>query len=370
MFIDEDKSLISLQSKVLHMVLALLWIALIYIVTKVLGQFSEITVSFAVAFFINYLLSRPVAFLTKFIRFRVISILTIYLVFATTVGTVIYYIIPAIAKQFSSLKNGLPTIIDKVDELLLQLNNFLINNYQIIIPNLSIDKEHILNQLVGFITRLNPSDFSSTTTALLTSSLTVIIYFFLTLILSFYLLADGQRAWDLFLIPFSDKLARHLNAIKKKIDHCLYAYIVGQFQIATMTSLVMLICYVILQVPYALLLGLLQMLEVVPLIGTWTAIIPALIVVLITNGPQSALIALIVYLIYSQIIRDNFVAPKIMGHALGFHPLGIMLAIIIGAKVGGLMGVIFALPILATISAVIDYNIELARLKVCMRNEE
>jgi predicted PurR-regulated permease PerM len=370
MFIDEDKSLISLQSKVLHMVLVLLWIALIYIVTRILGQFSEITVSFAIAFFVNYLLSRPVSLLTKFIRFRVLSILIIYLLFASLIGTAIYYLTPAIAGQIKSLQTGLPSLIDKLDTIVLQTNKFLNTNYQINLSVPQIDKEHILNQVIELITKLNFSDLSTTATAVLSNSFTVIVYFFMTLILSFYLLADGQRAWDLFTIPFSDKLARHLNAIKRKIDNCLYAYIVGQFQIATLTSLVMLVCYVILQVPYALLLALLQMLEVVPLLGTWAAIIPSISIVLITNGPRDALIALAIYLIYSQIIRDNFVAPKIMGHALGFHPLGIMLAIIIGAKVGGLIGIIFALPILATISAVIDYNIELARLKVSMRNED
>lgn len=370
MLIDEDKSLISLQSKALHMVLILLWIALIYIVTKVLGLFSEITVSFAIAFFINYLLSRPVEFITKFIKIRVISIVIIYLAFIAILSTIIYYLIPALAGQVTALQLSLPSILDKFDFCLFEVNKFLQANYQVSIPNLFADKEHLVNNFIEFITKLNLSDLGATAATLLGKSLTVIIYGFLTLILSFYLLADGQRAWDLFLIPFSDKIVRHLNAIKKKIDSCLYAYIVGQFQIATLTSLVMMVCYVILGVPYALLLALLQMLEVVPLIGTWAAIVPSLIIVFITSGAQNALIALIVYLIYSQIIRDNFVAPKIMGKALGFHPLGIMLAIIIGAKVGGLIGVIFALPILATISSVIDYNIEQARLKVCMRNED
>jgi predicted PurR-regulated permease PerM len=67
---------------------------------------------------------------------------------------------------------------------------------------------------------------------------------------------------------------------------------------------------------------------------------------------------------YSQIIRDNFITPRVMGSNLGFHPLAILLALLIGAQLGGIAGVIIAIPLLAVITSVIDYNLELSELKV------
>ena len=132
----------------------------------------------------------------------------------------------------------------------------------------------------------------------------------------------------------------------------------------TLTSLVMLITYFVLGVPYAMLFAFAQMLEIIPVLGTWVAIIPCITIIFFTSGVAKALVAFAVYLIYSQFVRDNFVAPKIMGNALGFHPLAIILALIIGATLRGAFGVVFALPILAIASAVVDYFVELRRLKV------
>ena len=53
-----------------------------------------------------------------------------------------------------------------------------------------------------------------------------------------------------------------------------------------------------------------------------------------------------------------------MGDALGFHPIAIILGLIIGAKLYGAFGVIFALPAMAIISAVIQYMHEINSLKV------
>ena len=124
----------------------------------------------------------------------------------------------------------------------------------------------------------------------------------LTVIISFYLLVDGKRVWELFLTPFDGKLKDHLINVKKKIDNGLYAFIIGQFQIASLTTVVMLSTYFILKVPFALVLGLAQMLEMLPVIGTWTAIVPAIIIVGFSTTFTKALIVFIVYMaLYTDI---------------------------------------------------------------------
>jgi predicted PurR-regulated permease PerM len=126
----------------------------------------------------------------------------------------------------------------------------------------------------------------------------------------------------------------------------------------------MLITYVVLNVPFALVLGLVQLLEILPVIGTWTAFVPCLIIVSFTTSVNKGLVALAVYIFYTQIIRDNFVAPRILGDNLGFHPLAIIISLMVGAKLGGIAGIILALPVLALITSIVDYNLELADLKV------
>lgn len=361
---DEEKALLSLQRKALRLVLFLLWVAIGYILIKLGSHFQEIVSAYSVAILISYLLAKPVSFLTRYIRYRAASVLLIYFGFFSSIALITYYLLPEVITQLKSLRVAMPYLIMKLDQVLIELNTFLLVNYQIQLPLEKFQEHEFIYKAVSILTNLNLHDAGATMMTLLFSSVTVILYAVMTLVLSFYLMVDGQKAWELFLMPFSDRHVKHMLAIKTRIDQLMHAYIVGQFEVALLTSSVMLITYFSLGVPYALLFGLIQMLEIIPLLGTWAAIVPCIAIIFFTSGMQKAMIAFGVYLFYTQIIRDNFIAPKILGRALGFHPLGIIIAVIVGAKLNGVFGVIFALPMLAVINAVINYFAELSRLKV------
>lgn len=365
---DEEKALISLQRKALRLVLFLLWMAVGYVLIKIGSHFQEIVSAYSVAILISYLLAKPVAFLTKYIRYRAASVLLIYFGFFSSIALVAYYLLPEIITQLKSLRVAMPYLIMKFDQVLIELNTFLLVNYQIQLPLEKLQEHDFIYKTVGTLTNLNLHDTGATMMAVLFSSVMVIFYIVMILVLSFYLMVDGQRAWELFLMPFSDRYVKHMLNIKVRIDQLMHAYIVGQFEVALLTSSVMLITYLILGVPYALLFGLIQMLEIIPLLGTWIAIIPCIVIIIFTSGMQKAMIAFGIYLFYTQMIRDNFIAPRILGRALGFHPLGIIIAVIVGAKLNGIFGVVFALPMLAVINAVINYFAELSRLKVRFNN--
>jgi predicted PurR-regulated permease PerM len=360
----EQKKLNSVRTKVYRLLLVLLSLLFVFVIIKIAAPVKEIVFSFFIALLINYLLARPVAFLSKFIKVRALVVIIIFFAIIYLVTMFTSYTIPNIAIQFKSLKTSLPALVDDFFNALYSLDVFLNSNYNLDFSFEKYNKQEIVQILGDFFTKINFASLGDTAWNLVTSSFSVILYFLLVLILSFYLLIDGDNAWRLFLVPFSPKVQIHLKEIKERIDSSLYAFVLGQFQIAFLTSSVMLITYLSMNVPYALLLGLFQMLEIVPVVGTWTAIIPSLIIVGLTVGWTKSLIALIVYLVYTQFARDNFIAPRIMGSALGFHPIGIILAIIIGAKIGGPIGVVFALPILAVINSTINYYIELSKLKI------
>lgn len=360
----DDKKLTSLKIKVYRLVLLLLSFLLGYVLLKIASPVREIVFAFLIAILINYLLAKPVAFLSKYIKLRSVVVILIFVLVIYFLILFASYLIPNIAIQFKALKTAIPALVDGFFAALVNLDSFLNTNYNLDLALEQFNKQEIVQSLVDFLTKLNVSSLGDTAWTVLTSSFSAILYTILVIILSFYLLIDGDNAWNLFLVPFSPKVQIHLGAIKERVDCSLYAFILGQFQVALMTSSVMLVTYLVMQVPYALILGLAQMLEIIPVVGTWAAIVPSLLIVGLTVGWTKALIALIIYIVYSQFVRDNFVAPRIMGNALGFHPLAIILAIIIGAKLGSAFGVVFALPILAAVNAIVNYYIELSRLKV------
>lgn len=357
-----DKSLQYWQKRVYQLVFIILALLLLFLIVKIGNFFQELVISFIVAILASYLLGRPVDFLTKFIRVRGLSVLVIFLLFIVAVSWLGSFLFPIIVDQLKLLKASLPMLQSEIQEMLIFLDGFLLR-YNIHLPLEEFKSDEMFNNIAQALTQIDFADFGSFLGSFLIDSVSLFVYLILIGVFSFYMLLDGKQIWETVITPFTKMQSEHLSEIKKRIDKTMHAYIYGQFQIAFLTASVMLVTYLVLEVPYAILLGLVQMLEIIPVAGTWLAIIPCLIVVAIVKSPMTALFALIVYLAYTQIIRDYLLAPRIMGNVLGFHPIGVMLAIIVGAKLGGLAGVIMALPIIAAINEVFGYFIERSKLK-------
>ncbi len=341
----------------------ILWFVLFAISIKVASYVKEILYSFAIAILISYFFAKPVEVMTRYIKYRFASVLIILLGFISLISVLVAYLVPIIVTQSIALKNNLPKLVANLDLFLVKLQTFF-HQYQIELPFTEINRAELLNSLFKYVPKLDFTEIGNFASEFIFSSVYVMAYIFLSIVISFYLLIDGDRAWQMFLIPFVKKIRRHLVSIKEKVDQRLNAFIFGQLQVATLTVLTMTVAYLVLNVPYAIILGLSQFLEIIPVIGTWIAIVPCLIIVALTAGFPKALIAFIIYIFYSQVIRDNFIMPRVLGSSLGFHPLGILLALLIGAQLGGIAGVVLAIPLLAVLTSVLDYNLELSELKV------
>lgn len=133
-------------------------------------------------------------------------------------------------------------------------------------------------------------------------------------------------------------------------------------------ALVMLAIYLALGVPFALVLALiLAFFEVIPVIGPPMGFIPVIFVVAL-NGLDNIhieriwqVVLLLIVINVAQWLKDNVVAPRYIGNAVGLHPVIIFLAILIGSKLDGLLGVIFAIPAASAINVIGSYLIRIAR---------
>lgn len=348
------------QNRAWELICYLIIFIFVFIAVKALFFVSDLFISFVIALLLNYLFSGPVSFVEKYVKNRAASILMIILFSLTAIISLGNFLFPKIIIQLKSLKENLPKITSNLEVLISKLNESITAiNIELppkvyeLISNFS--SNNLIEKLSAVISHINYNSFISLIASWVLDSVTIIAYIFLVAILTFYLLLDGEHIWRSFSEFFNSATKKHLNEIKRRIDAGVHRYITGQLQLASLTSMVMLFTYIFLQNKYSFLLGFAQMLEIVPIIGTWVAIIPCIIVVFLSSGPIKALIAFAVYLIYTQIIRDNIIAPRIMGSALGMHPILIILGVIIAAKMGGGIGILLCLPFLAAINGVYSY---------------
>src|SRR3712207_5889567 len=91
-----------------------------------------------------------------------------------------------------------------------------------------------------------------------------------------------------------------------------------------------------------------------PIFGAFLGAIPAIVVALIFESPTVAVLTVVAYVLIQQ-LEGNFLTPRIQGQALHLHPIIVLLAVIGGGQIGGLAGVIFAVPTLAILRVFFDF---------------
>jgi len=122
------------------------------------------------------------------------------------------------------------------------------------------------------------------------------------------------------------------------------AYVRSQVIVALSLFVMVSVALTIIGVPFALFLGAFAgLVELVPMIGPFAGAIPALLLAAPLGG--SALLWTAVAFLVIQQLESNVLLPRLVGHAVGLHPIAAILALLAGFEVGGIVGALFAVPI-------------------------
>ncbi len=276
---------------------------------------------------------------------RVLAVIIFSLVFLSVLGGIGYLIIPPIVHQLQLLAINLPTILSKLGPFYQTIQNS-ISNYQEGLFNISSQ-----------LGRLGSGIYSTTV-----GFITGVVAFLTILVLAFYMLLE-QESLKKFLeqtLPFTQK--EKIFEILRKIGGKMGGWLRGQAILMVIIGVLDAVALLALGIPYALVLAVWGAItEVIPYIGPWLGLIPAFLVAL-TVSPLKALLIFIAYLVIQQ-LEAQFLAPKVMGKAVGLSPVIIILALLVGAKLMGILGVLIAVPIAAAISVLIQEWPEIRKLR-------
>jgi predicted PurR-regulated permease PerM len=177
-----------------------------------------------------------------------------------------------------------------------------------------------------------------------------------------YMLIDGENFFRYVLRFVPVEHRPRVEHVSRQIHHVLGRYLRGQLLlIVLMSTVTFLILEWAFHLPYALWIGILTgILEIIPLIGPITAGSIACTVGFSQGGPQEAAALAIVYLVLRQ-LEDQLIMPIVVGRAVHVHPLVTIIAVLMGEKVGGVLGMILAVPIVAAVKVVLDYGYPIER---------
>ncbi len=171
---------------------------------------------------------------------------------------------------------------------------------------------------------------------------------FFVLVMTFYLLLEGDRTWTFLSRYFTPRLRFRFRRAYPEITRVVSGYVMGQAINSLSFGVFAFVSMWILGVPEPLLLGVLAaVFDAVPIVGVPVATIPALLLAL-TVSWQTALIVLILYVVYQQF--ENYVmVPRVFGNTLQVSALSILVGVLVGGQLLGVIGIILSLPLTASI---------------------
>lgn len=168
-------------------------------------------------------------------------------------------------------------------------------------------------------------------------------------ILSIFFLKDADKFAE-SLIEIADRRTQRqfLRGILDDLNVMLAAYIRAQLVLAAISLVVYTIVLTVMRVPYSFVLGAIGgFAEFVPVVGPLVAAASILGVAFLTTYPHLLLVA--IFLGVWRLIQDYVNAPRIMGRSIELHPLAALFAVLVGAEIGGVLGVYLSVPVMATL---------------------
>jgi predicted PurR-regulated permease PerM len=193
----------------------------------------------------------------------------------------------------------------------------------------------------------NGSEVAKRALAAGSSAASLVVGAVLALVAAFFLLADGRNMWLWFVGLFP-------KAGRERLDHAassgwtaIGAYIRTQTVVAAVDAVGIALGAYFLGLPYVQPIALIVfMTSFIPVLGAFLSGFLAVLVALAFEGPQAAVIMLLVVLVVQQ-VESNVWQPLLMGKALSLHPFAVILSVSAGGLLAGIAGALFAVPLLA-----------------------
>ena len=186
-----------------------------------------------------------------------------------------------------------------------------------------------------------------------------IFTFVLAAVLSIYLIKDAEYFAGLWHKLFGLLFGRSAAGAKVAevlaiVDDTFRRYIRGQLLEAAIVGLLSAVVLYLIGIDYAIMIGVISgICNMIPYIGPIAGTVLAVLIALLSGQPLLALWATAGMILVQQ-IDNNLLAPKIVGDSVGLHPVFTMLAIVIGGNVGGLFGMLTAVPVAASVKILLN----------------
>lgn len=273
---------------------------------------------------------------------RVFSIALVLIIFIVVLGLLVSVLILPLFGQINELMQQLPALTDGqsvsygVDAWFTDKSKLpkLPSSFEML-------EQDILSWAMGMVGTILRNMLHSSL-EIVTGLIGLIIVPFL----SFYFLKDWRELRDIFVDLFNYEDQPRVHHMLDEIGTILSAYVNGLGKLCLLSAFCISVGLAAIGVDYALVFGFVAIFaELIPVVGSLLGAVPAVFVAY-GQEPTMAYYAAAFYLIYYQ-IDANLIMPRLMGSKINIHPVVLIISLLIGAKLFGIIGMVFAVPVAA-----------------------
>jgi predicted PurR-regulated permease PerM len=315
----------------------------IWLLSVLFRYFQHPITILSIASILAFLLNYPVKVFEKVRMTRTQSVTIVLLLTLASLIILGVTLVPIVIDQAIQLLNKIPDWLassqEGVGKLQVWASQRRINiNFSLVTDQINANIQNLVQQIAA-----GAVGFAGT---LLSGLLNIV----LVVVLAFYMLLYGDRVWSGLVnilpsnigIPFTKSLRLNFQ------NFFLSQLLLGLFMVVGLTPI-----FLFMKVPFALLFAIIiGISELIPFVGAALGIGLVTLLVLLQNSWLAFPVAMVATIL--QQIKDNLLAPKLMGEFIGLNPIWIFVAILMGFEIAGLLGTLVAVPIAGTIKGTFD----------------
>lgn len=357
--LGKDAQLMSPDLLDRHRILRLLLVLLIFVLGiillrltwSILVTLGDVILLFFLGWIIAFILEPVSLLLQKRGLKRVFAVSLIYVALLVVVSGIIVLTVPSIKDEVQLLASEITAALSPGN--LTNLNNSFVS----MLRHIGFSKQNahsIVNTISDQIPQMALSLTSgavNTTTQFFTQILGILFDTFLVMIISFYMMLDGDRLVESFVRRLPPAWISDVRLFQSYVEQIFGGFFRAQLTIGLIYGILTWVILMFFQQANGLLVGVVSgIIMLLPFIGPPLSIIPPVLLVLLQTPTANvgwSLLLLVIVLVIAQQVVMQVLAPRIFGSQMGIHPLLLFAALLIGAKLGGVWGAFFAGPIIA-----------------------
>lgn len=263
------------------------------------------------------------------------------------------WLLPKLVGQVANLVTNIPSFATEIQKLLANWNDRLSQVKWLQNVDFESYGKQVESGLSSYAkTFMNGLTSSIGTVVGMATSITVVAV--TVPVMLFYMLKDGQKLQPAIQRLLPKKHSDETMGLLTKMSQTLSSYIGGQLIEVLFVMVFTSIGFALVGEKYALLLGIFAgMCNIIPYVGPYIGVLPALIVAIPAGLMQIILVTVVTVVV--QQIDGNFIYPNVIGRSLSIHPLTIIIILLVAGNIAGLMGMILGVPLYAIVKVIVEF---------------